>query len=112
MPRRSVRLSPTGGGRVPALFSSTMDNTAAANPGRRARSPSPHMNSSCGESSRRRLDLGASGSPNRSNDGSDARTPRTGGGDQRPNVDDQPVEDGHDNNDNSDEFIDPLMQHF
>ena len=50
----------------------------------------------------------ASGSPNRSNDGSGARTPRTGGGDRRPNVEDQPAEDGPDNNDNSDEFIDSL----
>ena len=48
------------------------------------------------------------GSPNRSNDGSGARTPRTGGGGRRPNVEDQPNEDGSDNNDNSDEFIDSL----
>ena len=108
MSRRSARLSPTGGGLVPALFSAAMDNSGVANPGRRARSSSPRKSSPRGKSSRRRLDLSATGSPNRSNDESGARTPRTGGGDRRPNVEDQPVEDGSDNNDNSDEFIDSL----
>ena len=107
MSRRSARLSPTGGGRVPALFSAAMDNSGVANPGRRARSSSP-KSSPRGKSSRRRLDLSAAASTNQSNDGSGARTPRTGGGDRRPNVEDQPVEDGPDNNDNSDEFIDSL----
>ena len=51
------------------------------------------------------------GSPNQSNDGSGARTPRTGGGGRRPNVEDQPNEDGSDNNVNSDEFIDLLKAH-
>ena len=107
-PRRSGRITPTGSGRIPPLFSPAMDNSAVANPGRRARSPSPRKGTPRGKNSRRRLELDASGSPNRSNDGSSARTPCTGGGDRRPNVEDRPVEDGPDNNDNSDEFIDPL----
>ena len=107
MSRRSARLSPTGGGRVPALFSAAMDNSGVANPGRRARSSSP-KSSPRGKSSRRRLDLSAAASTNQSNDGSGARTPRTGGGARRPNVEDRPDEDGSDNNDNSDEFIDSL----
>ena len=108
MPRRSVRITPTGGDRIPPLFSPAMDNSAVANPGRRARSPSPRKGTPRGKNSRRRLELDSSGSPNRSNDGSGARTPRTGGGDRRPNVEDRPDEDGSDNNDNSDEFIDSL----
>ena len=107
MPRHSVHLSPTGGGRVPALFSAAMDNSGVANPGRRARSSSP-KSSPRGKSSRRRLDLSAAASTNQSNDGSGARTPRTGSGDRRPNVEDQPVEDGPDNHNNSDEFLDSL----
>ena len=85
-----------------------MDNSGAANPNRRGRSPSPRKGSPRGKSSRRRLHLDPTGSPNQSNDGSGARTPRTGGGGRRPNVEDQPNEDGSDNNDNSDEFIDSL----
>ena len=108
MPRRSGRLTPTGGNRIPALFSSTMDNTGAANPSRRARSPSSRKSSPSGKSSRRRLDLESSSSPNQSNDGSGARTPRTGGGDRRPNVEDQPAEEGPDNDYNPDEFLDSL----
>ena len=85
-----------------------MDNSGAANPNRRGRSPSPRKASPRGKSSRRRLDLSASGSPNRSNDGSGARTPRTGGGDRRPNVEDQPAEEGPDNDYNPDDFLDSL----
>ena len=111
MPRRSVRITPTGGGRIPPLFSPAMDNSGAANPNRRGRSPSPRKGSPRGKSSRRRLHLDPTGSPNQSNDGSGARTPRTGGGGRRPNVEDQPNEDGSDNNVNSDEFIDLLKAH-
>ena len=85
-----------------------MDNTGAANRGRRARSSSSRKSSPSGKSSRKRLDLESSSSPNQSNDGSGARTPRTGGGDRRPNVEDQPVEDGPKNDNNSDEFLDSL----
>ena len=88
-----------------------MDNSGAANPNRRGRSPSPRKASPRGKSSRRRLHLDPTGSPNQSNDGSGARTPRTGGGGRRPNVEDQPNEDGSDNNVNSDEFIDLLKAH-
>ena len=79
MPRRSVRITPTGGGRIPPLFSPAMDNSAVANPGRRARSPLSRKSSPSGKSSRRRLDLSPSGSPNQSNDGSAVR-PSTFGG--------------------------------
>ena len=85
-----------------------MDNSAVANPGRRGRSPSSRKSSPRGKSSRRRLDLDPAGSPNRSNDGSGARTPRTGGGDRRPNVEDQPAEEGPDNDYNPDDFLDSL----
>jgi hypothetical protein len=40
--------------------------------------------------------------------GSGARTPRTGGGDRRPNVEDQPDEEGPDNDFNPDAFLDSL----
>ena len=65
---------------MPALFSAAMDNSGVANP---------------------------AASTNQSNDGSGARTPRTGGGDRRPNVEDRPDEDGSDTM-QSDEFIDSL----
>ena len=96
-----------------------MDDSGAANPNRRGRSPSSRKGSPRGKTSRRRLNLESSGSPNQSNDGSGARTPRTGGGDRRRNVQDQPAEDGPDNNCNPDEFLDslkasdePMLQKF
>ena len=85
-----------------------MDNSGAANPGRRGRSPSSPKGSPRGKTSRRRLDLESCGSPNQSNDGSSARTPRTGGGGRRRNVEDQPAEEGPDNNYNPDAFLDSL----
>jgi hypothetical protein len=52
--------------------------------------------------------LGAASSPNRSDDGSSARTPRTGGGGPRSNVEDHPDEDGPDNDFNPDTFRNTL----
>ena len=52
--------------------------------------------------------MGAASSPNRSDDGSGAQTPRTGGGDWRHNVEGQPAEEGPDNDYNPDEFLDSL----
>ena len=57
-----------------------------ANPNRRGRSTSSGAGTPRGCSARRRLALGAASSPNRSDDGSGAQTPRTGGGAWRPNV--------------------------
>ena len=107
MPRRNTRGSPTGG-RVPALFSAAMDNSDVANPNRRGRSPSSRTGSPRDRTSRRRLDLGAASSPNRSDDGSGAQTPSTGGGGRRPNVEDQPGEEGPNNDFNPDAFLDSL----
>ena len=109
MPSRTRR-GTSRGDRVPALFSAEMDNSVAAQPGRRGRSPASGAGSprTSARNSRRRLDLVADGTPNRSNDGSGARTPRTGGGDQRPNVEGQPIGDGPDNDYNPDEFLDSL----
>ena len=104
MPRRNTRGSPTGG-RIPALFSSAMDNFEIANPNRRGRSPSSRTGSPRDRTSRRRLDLGAASSPHRSDDGSSARMPRTGGGGRRSNVEDQPDEEGPDNDFNPDAFL-------
>ena len=105
-PRRSTRGSPSGN-RIPAVFSGAMGNSAAANPNRRGRSPSPGTNRTL-PVARRRLALGDANSPNRSNDGSGARSPCTGGGRRRPNVADQPDEDGPDNDFNPETFLNTL----
>ena len=85
-----------------------MDNSYVANPNRRGRLPSLHTGSPRDRTSRRRLDLGATSSPNRSDDGSSARTPRTDGGGWRSNVEVQPDEDGPDNDFNPDTFLNTL----
>ena len=86
-----------------------MDNSAVANPNRRGRSPSSsNANTTRGRSARGRLALGDASSPNRSNDGSGARTPRIGGGDRRPNVADHSDEDGPDNDFNPETFFNSL----
>ena len=109
MPRRTAR-GTSRGDRVPALFSAEMDNSAAGQPGRRGRSPASRagLPRTPARNSRRRLDLVADGTPNRSDDGSGVRTPRTSGGDRRPNVEGQPVEDGPDDDYNPNEFLDSL----
>ena len=106
MPRRSPRRSPSGT-RVPAVFFGAMDNSAAANPNRRGRSPSPGTTRTS-RGARRRLDMADANSPNRSNDGSGARSPRNGGGGRRPDVADQPDEDGPDNDFNPETFLNTL----
>ena len=105
-PRRSTRGSPSRN-RIPELFSGAMGNSAAANPNRRGRSPSPGTTRTPSVA-RRRLALGDANSPNRSNDGSGARSPCTGGGRRRPNVDDQPDEDGLDSDFNPETFLNTL----
>ena len=96
-----------------------MDNSGIANLGRHTCSPSSCKSSPSGKSSRRRLDLDSSGSPNQSNDGSGAQTPYTSSGDWHPNVEDQLVEGSLDNDYNLDEFLDslkasdePMLQKF
>jgi hypothetical protein len=54
------------------------------------------------------LDLVADGTPNRSDDGSGVRTPRTGGSARHRSVDVQPAEDGPDEDYNPDAFLDSL----
>ena len=85
-----------------------MDDSGAANPGCRGRSPSSHKSSPHGKTSRRRPNLESFGSPNQSNDGSGAQTPRTGGGDRCRNVEGQPAGEGPDNDYNPDAFVDSL----
>ena len=58
---------------------------------------------------RRRLTSGDAISPNRSNDGSCARSPRTGGGGRRPDVADRSDEDGPDDDFNPETFLDSLV---
>ena len=80
-----------------------------ANPNRRGRSPScGNASTPRGRSARRRLALGAASSPNRSDDGSGARTPRTGGGGRRPNVADHSDEDDPDDDLNPETFPNSL----
>ena len=98
---------PTGS-RIPALFSGAMDNSGVANPNRRGCSPSSGASTPRGRSARRRLASGAASSPNRSDGGSGARTPRTGGGGRRPNVDDQHDDNGADNDFNPETFLNTL----
>ena len=96
--RRSTRGSPPGT-LFPDLFSTAVDNSAAANPNRRGSSPSPgNTRTPCG--ARRRLALGKANSSNRSDDGSPARSPRIDGGGGRPCIADRPDED-----EPSDQFV-------
>ena len=106
MPRRSTRISPFGT-RIPQLFPAAVDNSGPANPNCRGRSPSL-SNARTPPSARRRLALGEAVSPNRSNDGSSARSPRNGGGGGRPPIADCPDEDGPDNDFNPETFLSTL----
>ena len=115
--RRSTRWSPAGT-RLPELFSTAVDNSALANPNRRGRSPSS-CNARTPRCARRRLALGDAASPNRSNDGSSARSPRNGGGGGRPRIANRPDEDGPDNDFNPETFLStlaasdqPMLQQF
>ena len=92
----------------PALFSGVMDNSGAANSNRPGRLPSSGSGTPRGRSARKRPTLGAASSPNRSDDGSGAQMPRTGGGDRCPNVDGQPDEDGPDDDFNPATFLSTL----
>ena len=106
MPRRSTRTSPSGT-RIPELFSTAVDNSATARPNPRGRSPSPG-NARSPRGAHRRLDLVEAVSPNRSNDGSSARSPRNGGGGGRPRIADRPHGDGPDDDFNPETFLSTL----
>ena len=84
-----------------------VDNSAAARPNRRGHLPAPST-ARTPRGARRRLDLADANSPNRPNDGSRARSPRTSGGGGRPCVADHPDEDGSDNDFNLDTFLSTL----
>ena len=108
-PRRTAR-GTSRGDHVPALFSTEMDNSVVGQPGRHGRSPASGAGSprTPARNSRRRLDLVADGTPNRSDDGSGVRTPRNGSGARRRSVDVQPDEDGPDEDYNPDAFLESL----
>ena len=117
MPRHLARTSPSGT-RVPELLSMAVDNSAAANPIRCGRSPSPSTTCTP-RGARRRLALDEAASSDRSNDGSRTRSPRDGSGGGRPRIADHPNEDGPDNDFNPETFLNtlsafdqPMLQQF